>query len=536
MLTDQDCLADPHFVSRDRIRELGTVSELPSYRTMVRAIEPVEIEQHREEIESLLAACGKQRQYFIDFLWQREHRVFCIGNNWRTPRDRLVNEHYQSPFGLQARHWKMALQASAAIMSNYWRLTQKKALSEIQRRPWFAKLNRLEQRYVYRALGSLNEDFFSILDGKMPRVVEDAAQEKIASRKGLSQAIRRSVHSVMGRKPQHGDDLSVWFDSSCYTARASGKNVVVSLMTMTPRKRINLTVKGTVPVKSTIRLVQKSDGRFDLHVQKSMSASDIKPICSEQSKGELYCRAVDIGFTEVAVDDEGNSFGERLGAKITSYAEHLDRKLKERNKLYARAQKAGKAKRKRMLRCNLGKKKFDQKASRMRVEIKNIVNEAINRMLRQIPAQAYVLEDLSHRFVMDGKYSKEVRNMLSKWVRGTIKERLLFKTACAGVQVVFVPAAYSSQHCPECGYTSRDNRKGDQFQCQHCGYTAHADQNGARNLLMRAKDPEYKRYMNKDAIRVLERSRYEEWCRLRKVKPLSAATQSKKANKVNNAA
>lgn len=81
MLTDQDCLADPHFVSQDRIRELGTVSELPSYRTMVRAIEPGEIEQHREEIESLLAAFGKQRQYFIDFLWQREHRVFCIGNN-----------------------------------------------------------------------------------------------------------------------------------------------------------------------------------------------------------------------------------------------------------------------------------------------------------------------------------------------------------------------------------------------------------------------------------------------------------------------
>ena len=177
MLTDQDCLADPHFVSRDRIRELGTVSELPSYRTMVRAIEPVEIEQHREEIESLLAAFGKQRQYFIDFLWQREHRVFCIGNNWRTPRDRLVNEHYQSPFGLQARHWKMVLQASAAMMSNYWRLTQQKALCEIQRRPWFAKLNKLEQRYVYRALGSLNEDFFAILDGKMPRVVEDTAQE-----------------------------------------------------------------------------------------------------------------------------------------------------------------------------------------------------------------------------------------------------------------------------------------------------------------------------------------------------------------------
>ena len=62
----------------------------------------------------------------------------------------------------------------------------------------------------------------------------------------------------------------------------------------------------------------------------------------------------------------------------------------------------------------------------MQVEIKNIVNEAITRMLRQIPAQAYVLEDLSHRLVMEGKFTKQVRNMLSKWVRRTIKKRLLF--------------------------------------------------------------------------------------------------------------
>ena len=44
-----------------------------------------------------------------------------------------------------------------------------------------------------------------------------------------------------------------------------------------------------------------------------------------------------------------------------------------------------------------------------------------------------------------------------------------------------MPAAYSSQHCPECGYTSRDNRKGDQFQCQHCGYTVQADQDRNKN-------------------------------------------------------
>jgi len=55
--------------------------------------------------------------------------------------------------------------------------------------------------------------------------------------------------------------------------------------------------------------------------------------------------------------------------------------------------------------------------------------------------------------------------------------------------VVFVPAAYSSQHCPQCGYTARDNRQGDRFECKHCGHKAQADQNGALNLLLRVNDP-----------------------------------------------
>ena len=110
--------------------------------------------------------------------------------------------------------------------------------------------------------------------------------------------------------------------------------------------------------------------------------------------------------------------------------------------------------------------------------------------------------------------------MLSKWVRGIIRERFLFKAASKGVQVVFVPAAYSSQHCPECGYTSRKNRKGDAFCCQHCGHKAHADHNAARNLLHRLNDSEYKRYMTKEAVRKLERGRYEQWCRNRQQEPL----------------
>ena len=81
--------------------------------------------------------------------------------------------------------------------------------------------------------------------------------------------------------------------------------------------------------------------------------------------------------------------------------------------------------------------------------------------------------------------SKKMRNRLSRWVRGLIDERLLFKAAVCGVRIAKVPAAYSSQCCPVCGYVHPKNRNGDQFCCQHCEHKNNADRVGALNLIAR---------------------------------------------------
>ena len=386
-------LADPHFVDAKRIKELGNAAELSAYRTMVRCLDEVSVEKNREQLEALLRAFGKERQHFIDLLFTRDHRAFCIGNRWRKLRDALVMEKYRSSYGLQARHWKMALQTAAATVSNYWRLVQANALSRIRRKAWFVRLNKLEQRYVHFLLGSLSEDFFTMLDGKCPSVVTNTEKESVASRKGLCKAMVRTIHDEQGKRPKHGRDASVWFDCSCYKAVVVGEQVRLDLMSLTPGVRLTLYVKGSVPVSSTLKLVKHPDGAMALHVQKSMSKSDIRPIDSPKaSRGKLYCRALDLGFTEVATDDAGNRFGTCLGEKLTGYARYLDAKLKERNKLMARAQKAGKAKRRRMLRCNLGSKKFTKELQRIRTEIQNTVNKGLNDILKQSPAQVYALK------------------------------------------------------------------------------------------------------------------------------------------------
>ena len=88
-------LADLHFVDAKRIKELGNAAELPAYRTMVRCLDETSVEKNREQLEALLRAFGKERQHFIDLLFTRDHRAFCIGNRWRKLRDALVMEKYR---------------------------------------------------------------------------------------------------------------------------------------------------------------------------------------------------------------------------------------------------------------------------------------------------------------------------------------------------------------------------------------------------------------------------------------------------------
>jgi IS605 OrfB family transposase len=75
----------------------------------------------------------------------------------------------------------------------------------------------------------------------------------------------------------------------------------------------------------------------------------------------------------------------------------------------------------------------------------------------------------------------------SKWSFAELHGFLAYKAQLSGSLCVKVEAAYTSQTCPRCGLTSKDNRpnKGLLFVCQGCHYTLHADLVGARNLALR---------------------------------------------------
>jgi putative transposase len=75
----------------------------------------------------------------------------------------------------------------------------------------------------------------------------------------------------------------------------------------------------------------------------------------------------------------------------------------------------------------------------------------------------------------------------SKWAFAELHGALAYKAVLAGSLCVKGEAAYTSQTCPRCGCTDKQNRpnKGLLFVCQVCHYTLHADLIGARNIALR---------------------------------------------------
>jgi transposase len=114
---------------------------------------------------------------------------------------------------------------------------------------------------------------------------------------------------------------------------------------------------------------------------------------------------------------------------------------------------------------------------------------------------------VSKSTMLRGKaHGKKMSRHVSLWMRSVLAERLDFKTTARGSRRQAVASAYTSQECAHCGFTAKDNRKGDHFRCVFCGTVDTADGNAAKGILKRFSDPEMKPWMNKLQIKkILDR-------------------------------
>jgi len=80
--------------------------------------------------------------------------------------------------------------------------------------------------------------------------------------------------------------------------------------------------------------------------------------------------------------------------------------------------------------------------------------------------------------------SKTERRRSNSWAFYQLRQFVHYKAARAGIQVVVVPPAYSSQTCHQCFWI--EQREGKHFRCVNplCGWEGDADFNGANGIAL----------------------------------------------------
>ncbi|MFI7145253.1 RNA-guided endonuclease TnpB family protein [Nonomuraea sp. NPDC050022] len=179
---------------------------------------------------------------------------------------------------------------------------------------------------------------------------------------------------------------------------------------------------------------------------------------------------VDLGIVNIAATSDGI----RRSGKALNAVRHRHRELRRR--LQAKGTKSAK----RLLKLRR-RKEARFAADTNHVIAKQIVTEA------ERTGQGIALEDLQG--IRDRvRLRKPQRVTLHSWSFHQLGAFIGYKAARAGIAVIHVDPAFTSQQCSSCGHVDRKNRL-DQacFSCTSCGFAEHADVNAARNIAARGE-------------------------------------------------
>jgi putative transposase len=131
--------------------------------------------------------------------------------------------------------------------------------------------------------------------------------------------------------------------------------------------------------------------------------------------------------------------------------------------------------------------RFRAQQRRRARELEHKVSRAVVHWAKERAVATLVIGDV--RDVADGKrLHTKAQQKIGVWSHGRQRQYLTDKAAAAGITVILVNEAYTSQTCPG---TLQDGTaclqcstpKGRRFRCPACGFTAQRDALGAANIL-----------------------------------------------------
>lgn len=193
---------------------------------------------------------------------------------------------------------------------------------------------------------------------------------------------------------------------------------------------------------------------------------------------------VDLGIITLAATSDGELLNHTTGPKHA----HVNQVRARFSRLRAKLQQKGTHSAKRLLKKRSGRER------RFARDVNHCLSKAIV-STAQGTSRGIALEDLkgirerAARSSAKRTVGKRRRRVLHSWAFYQLRAFIAYKAALAGVRVVLVDPAYTSQTCSRCGRCERANRTSQaRFLCRNpvCGFSAHPDINAAVNIAYRA--------------------------------------------------
>jgi putative transposase len=267
------------------------------------------------------------------------------------------------------------------------------------------------------------------------------------------------------------------------------------------------TLKAGKPIYLPVESNQQFDqagGQRSAFVQLNLSAeSGLSVALLKEFKQKAYTPrtpvvALDSGLSVFYATDQGDLLGHSIFGKL----KQLDAQIV--------ACASGRQSRGLRIRCP----RYDALVARVRGLLACEIGRIFNTLVARLAPAEIVMESLDFR---DSQMSRRMNRLIRNFGRGVVREKLTALADEYAIVVTHVPAAYTSQACPDCHHTQRGNRvQRAVFSCLHCGLTRHADAVGALNIRSRRSWPEVQAnlgcFMRREVVLSRLGSAHLRWC------------------------
>jgi len=284
----------------------------------------------------------------------------------------------------------------------------------------------------------------------------------------VCQAIRRVIGNAKAVKQIHKfRPTSLNLDARTFAYLEGLQTVGVTLIA--GRKKFKLSIgnyqvallRGQTPTAATLNKTRKGDYYINICVE----------IPSDPTGKTPKVIGVDLGRRDIATTSAGKSWrGEKIQAT-------RDRYSKVRSNVQSKRTRSAR----RLMRRLSGREQRFQKWLNHTIS-SQLVNEA------KTANAALAFEDLTNirQSLNEKPRNKTERRRTNNWAFYQLRMFTQYKAVIAGVPVILVPPAYTSQTCNRCGHVhpvkGKSFRSGKQFKCGHCGFEYDADVNAAKNI------------------------------------------------------